>query len=358
MENNLNAGLNFDVLENLNIPKIDQEVVITSKPAGNTSDEEEEEIEETNEVESLAAFTGTEEETEETVTSSTTNTDADPIEEIANWQAGLGIMDFNKEEYDKAEDKEDFFKQKFLDKVKKTADEGLHPVIRELNEKFRDGVPLDMLITSKSNETRLEGITDEILEADDTLQENLVAEMLRRNDWSEAEIKDEIETYKDANKLKVRAQSALKKLTEYEKSYQIQLVEEAKANKTAQEAQYTADMQKLKDTIYKAETFIEGVTLTDDDKEKLYHSVTKRDKDGYTVLEKRLLEKPELQFAFAQFVLQLDGKFDTIKANIKSDVSRKVKNTIEHNTESNKNKNTKIDISVARDALRKIKKTY
>jgi len=363
--NEFNHSLNFDVLENINIPKIDEEKITSSKPSEDGDEKPEFEIKE---VESIEDFTddgdddGNDDENnasaDDSVGDNNDNNNEDPVKQIAQWQSELGILDFEEEEYTKAEDKEEFFKQKFFDKVKKTADESLHPVIRELNEKFREGVPLDELIASKSNEIRFESIDDETLTKDEKLQEHLVSEMLRSNDWSEEEIKDEIETYKDANKLEMRAKSALKKLIEYEKNTQKELTIKAQKENEVREAQYNKSLKEIQDKIYNSETFIEGVTMKKEDKEKLFFSVTKRDKDGLTLLEKKLIEKPELQFAFAQFVLQLEGKFDAIKNSIKSDTVKKVKENVNTYKDKDNNKKTKLDLSVARDAINRSKRTY
>lgn len=361
--NEMGVKLDFDVLDSINIPKI-EDVIESSKPIAVSKKDEEVDEFEIKEVESIDHFGNFDDDDSNDTNKkpitpsddSDNSNNEDPVKQIAQWQSELGILDFEEEEYTKAEDKEEFFKQKFFDKVKKTADESLHPVIRELNEKFREGVPLDELIASKSNEIRFESIDDETLTKDETLQEQLVAEMLRSNNWTEDEIKDEIETYKDANKLHVRAKSALGKLIEYEKTVQTQLEKQAKDDQKAREAQYNKSMEDVKNKIYNTETFIEGVTMSKEDKEKLFYSVTKRDKDNLTLLEKKLIEKPELQFAFAQFVLQLDGKFDAIKNSIKSETTKKLKNDV--NTYKDTNKKTKLDLSVAREAINRSKRTY
>lgn len=354
--------LNFDALEDINIPEIKTEEVISSKPLEDKSKDEKKDKEfEIEEVESIHVFTNTEEDEEDDSTkkikTSSDDEPNDPVLEIAKWQSNLGIIDFEEDEYNKAEDKEEFFKQKYNEKVRKTADESLHPVIRELNEKFREGVPLDELITSRSEQMRLETIKDEDLEKDEDMQENLVAEMLRISGWEKDEIKDELETYKDSNKLASKAKRALQKLIENEKSVQKQLELEAKKQTEMQEEQYKENLRKLNETIMKKDTFIEGITMTKEDKEKLYNSIVKRDKDGLNLFERKLVENPDLQFAFAQFVLQLDGKFDKLKNIGKTEQNKKLKNEIDTYSDK-KDKKTSLDLAVVREALNKSKRTY
>ena len=339
--------LNFDALEDINIPEIKTEEVISSKPLEDKSKDEKKD-KSFNDL-FLKFFPKTK--------TSSDDEPNDPVLEIAKWQSNLGIIDFEEDEYNKAEDKEEFFKQKYNEKVRKTADESLHPVIRELNEKFREGVPLDELITSRSEQMRLETIKEEDLEKDEDMQENLVAEMLRISGWEKDEIKDELETYKDSNKLASKAKRALQKLIENEKSVQKQLELEAKKQTEMQEEQYKENLRKLNETIMKKDTFIEGITMTKEDKEKLYNSIVKRDKDGLNLFERKLVENPDLQFAFAQFVLQLDGKFDKLKNIGKTEQNKKLKNEIDTYSDK-KDKKTSLDLAVVREALNKSKRTY
>ena len=354
--------LNLDALENMDIPEIKDGT--SSKPI-NKKVEKEKEIE-IEEVESLEDFVknqekekreGEEEEEEEEEKPSENDDKSDPILQIAQWQSDLGILDFTQEEYTKAEDKEEFFKQKYIEKVQKTADESLHPVIRELNEKFREGVPLDELISSRSEQMRLESIKEDDLEEDEDLQERLVASMLQMSGWDKDEIKDEIETYKDSNKLANKAKRALTKLIDNEKSYQEELKRNAEKQRIENEKAYNAELKRINDTIMKTDSFIDGVTMTKEDKEKLYNSIVKRDKDGYNLFEKKLMENPNMQFAFAQFVLQLDGKFDKIKNAGRTESNKRLKESVDTYSDK-KDKKTSIDLAVVREAMSKTKKTY
>lgn len=356
----MDLELNFDALEKMNIPPIES---VMSKPEVKPGgDKEEEQVLEIKEVESIDELEDESSESVETqvdddLDKPSDNKDDDPVKQIALWQQELGLIDFEEEEYTKAEDKEEFFKQRFEDKVKKAADASLHPVIKELNEKFREGVPLDELIGSKSEEMRLSSITEDVLKKDENLQEMLVKQMLKMSGWDDEEIKDEIETYKDSNKLEMKSKKALEKLIVNEKNYQEQLEKEAVQNKERQTKEYQESLKKLNDTIMKAETFIDGIKMTNEDKEKLYNSIVKRDKDGYNLFEKKLMDNPNLQFAFAQFVLQLDGKFDKLTEIAKTKTSKDLKKSVD--TYSDKqNKKTKLDLAVVREAVNKSRKTF
>ena len=344
--------LDFSVIENLQIPEI--------KDDSTTSND----IEEVDEIINQNTFKDIDEEEEEEntnedieneiVTPTNENeTSEDPIHGIAQWSHEIGIIDFDEEDYNKVEDKEEYFKEQFNKKAKELGTEGLPDQIKELVKHYEEGVPLDELINVKSNIQRLENITDDVLNRDEDLQEYLLTEHLRSQDFDEDEIREKIELYKDKLLLDSEAKIALKKLLKNQVNYETSLIENSRKELEYKQKEYQTNLNNLKQTISDAESFIPGLAIKKENKEKFFNAMTKRDRTGMTELEKKMQSK-EMQLAVAQFVLELDGKLDgVIERKAASTAALKIKNTI--NSDSKPNKST-LDITAAREALRSIKK--
>jgi hypothetical protein len=353
--------LNLDVLKDMNIP----EIKIESDKPDAVEETTTEVVENTGirEVESIAELEGEpsvveeeEEEEEPEIIENENNEEEDSVKMIAKWQHELGIFDFDEEEYKSSEDKEEYFKNKFIEKARKLGTETLPDVIKELADKYAEGVPLDELIASRSNQQRLENIDDEALKDNVLLQENLVAALLEQQGYDETEIKTKLEKYKDALLLEDEAKTAIKKLMKAEQDYQKQLDTQAIANRKADEDKAKEELANLKKSIQETTSFIDGIELNSEHKEKLYAGITKRDRDGLTEFERKMKDK-KIQMAVAQFVLQLDGKVDAIKRTVKSAEAVKLKESVNTTTRKPAEKSTKIDLRIAKDAIGKIKST-
>lgn len=349
--------LDFSSLENLDIPEIEE--TVTTK-ADETHDEMHEEahktaIEEVESIEELEDEPELENDDDGNTNSqeTTQSNDEDPVSQIAKWGHELGILDYDEEEYKKYEEKDEYFKDKFLEKAKQLGTESLPPVIKDLAEKFIDGVPLDELIGSMSNKQRLENINDDSLTDNVQLQESLVSQYLALQDYDEEEIKTKLSKYKDSLLLEDEAKTALKKLKKYEDSYQAQLVEQAKQNQQKAKEDYEKSIKDLEDSIKKTETFIPGITMDKTSKQKLYDAITKRDRDGKTELEKKMSTK-EMQLAVAQFVMQLDGKLDAVARKATTTATVKVKDKIDAPVKTTKSSG--LDLRVVKEALDKNKR--
>ncbi len=344
--------LDFSVIENLQIPEIKSDSILSNEieevdeiiNQNTFKDIDEEEIEE--EIEDQVITTEIEEK----------NAPEDPIHSIAQWSHDIGIIDFNEEDYSKVEDKEEYFKEQFNKKAKELGTEGLPDQIKDLVKHYEEGVPLDELINVKSNIQRLENITDEILNKDEQLQEYLLAEHLRSQDFDEDEIKAKIETYKDKLLLDSEAKIALKKLLKNQVNYEASLIENSKKELATKQQEYQTNLTNLRQTINTTESFIPGIpSIKKENKERFFNGMTKRDRTGMTELEKRMQSK-EMQLAVAQFVLELDGKLDgVVERKAANTATLKIKNTV--NSDSKPNNKSTLDITTAREALRSLKKT-
>lgn len=345
--------LDLSVLDKITIPEVETIEQFETK----VETEKKDELQETalEEVESLEDFGETpQEESSESDNSSSSQSseEQDSLREIAKWAHELGILDYEEEKF---ESSEEYFKEKFFEKVKKEAINSLPDELKYLAEGYMKGISLNDLINSKAREESFESINDDNLKEDENLQEELVSQWLALQDHDQDEIKEKIESYKDGLLLEKEAKVALKKLKKYEQSYQQQLAVQAEEQQKTAQRQYEEQLNQLKKDIEATESFIPGVTLQKQDKERLFMAITRRDRNGKTELESKMSSK-EMQLAVAQFVLQLEGKLDTVERKAYTKAAQNTKKVVNSYSEDKGNK--KIDMSVVRKAIDQSKKQY
>jgi hypothetical protein len=356
MSTNNEVKLDFSALDKITVPEVDsiedfENKVDTQEIKEDVLDEigEEpdpiEDLEDDTHLNEPPAMEDSSNETEES--------DGEPLRELAKWGHELGIFDYDEESF---EPSEDYFKEKFFEKVKQEALQTVPDEFKQIMDAYMQGVPLAELLNSKAREESFASLTDEILAEDDSLQENLVKQWLSLQDYEADEIEEKVEAYKEGLLLEKEAKTALKKLKKYEGAYQQRLAEQAEAQRQMQVRQYQNMMEDLKNTIQSTETFIPGVSMGNTEKERLFAALTKRDRDGRTELEKKMATK-EMQLAVAQFVLQLEGKVDAVERKALTKAAKQTKEVINSPASSNKNKSS-VDLSVIRQALKKSKQQY
>jgi hypothetical protein len=346
--------LDLSVLDKITIPEVETIDQFETK----VEQENKEELQETalEEVESLDSFKdeGEEaaEESEESSDNSSSSDEQDSLREIAKWAHELGILDYEEEKF---ESSEEYFKEKFFEKVKKEAINSLPDELKYLADGYMKGIPLNDLINSKAREESFESINDDNLKEDEGLQEELVGQWLALQDHDQDEIKEKIESYKDGLLLEKEAKVALKKLKKYEQSYQQQLATQAEEQQKMAQRQYEEQLNQLKKDIESTESFIPGVAMQKQDKERLFMAITRRDRNGRTELENKMSSK-EMQLAVAQFVLQLEGKLEAVERKAYTKAAQNTKKVV--NSYSEDSKGRKIDMSVVRKAIDQSKKQY
>lgn len=206
--------------------------------------------------------------------------------------------------------------------------ESLHPAIKELQEKYEEGVPLDELIGIKSEQMRFDNLDENEIKEDIELQKNLVAYHLSQTTkWNEAKIKKEVERLSDVEELEAEAFDAHKELKKIAVQAEKELIAKAKID----EAKRLKDAKDTNDKIEKAVTgvteIIPGIKVTEKEKQGLLRSLTKPvafDDDNKPVskaMQKRKEDPIKFELMLNYFIDRgfFDGKFDTIMTKAKSD---------------------------------------
>lgn len=325
------------------------EEFLKDKSKKEVDDEEEE-------VEKVETTEDTEKEVETETGKKNDEEEVSPIRAIAEWAGSKGIFEFDP---DKFEDSEDYLESK-LTEVAETKfnswKEELPEEIHQLIDNYKEGIPLDELIYSRSREIEYSNITEEMLGEDVELQKRIVSDWLANNDLEDKQIKKKIERYSDAGLLSEEAETALAKLKAFEKRYQEQLKEEAQERKQQFEHQKEQKIKEVEKTILSSEEIIPGIKLSKEERKKLTEGYLKMNSKGETQLIKKLKEDPMANLKIAQFFLLMDGKLDSVKAKLESKVVGKIRQTVDTKTETESNPLQKLDIGKMRKAIELAKK--
>ncbi len=192
-----------------------------------------------------------------------------------------GDTDFDQEAY--LEDvKENGEAQAFLNLMEKTAETKAENFKSELDSYAKEYVELREAGFSKedagamvANKETVDSITEESLESDESLQEDIVREVLRLRKFSDDEVDEHIQSLKDTDRLKSVASKNLTQL----KGYHEQLITH---QKKAQEEQARAAkeeqneyLKSLKSTIDNTDEIFKGKKINSQTKNKLYDMITK-----------------------------------------------------------------------------------
>lgn len=152
---------------------------------------------------------------------------------------------------------------------------GLPSVIKELIENYEENVPLDRLISMKSQQMRLDNITDDMLKENVDLMKAVIHDNYKSMGLSDAKIKKRIQQFEDLDQLEEESLDALNEGRSRIKQSQLDEKENAKAKVKKDEDARTSNLKSLEDDINSTTELVEGMTLTDREKTIIYDSMTK-----------------------------------------------------------------------------------
>lgn len=276
------------------------------------------------------------------------------IKGIAEYLKSENIFDYKDEDF---EDSTDFLSKKINEVAEAKAEEKLKElpeVIYELAKNYKEGVPLSDLIISKSKEIEYSNIDEKTLEKDVELQKKLVADWLVAQDYDDDEITKKLTKYEDALILEDEAVTALKKLRIYEQRYQESLKESASKQRAKDLQDYQDKVKSIEKEIEDSQEIIPGITLSKEEKKKLFDAYTKVDSKGETALIKKLKADPKSWYKVTQFLVLMDGNLETVKSKLKTEVSKKAKETV--STYKETPGLNKLNINTIKKAMERIKK--
>jgi hypothetical protein len=250
---------------------------------------------------------------------------------------------------DTFEDKEalfNYFKSVADNNVKEWVD-SLPKEISDLITNYEEGVPFDELLQIKSDQIRLNSITDESLEDNIDLQKNLVRNFYKEKGFTEAKIEKMVSKAEDLDELEDEAKEALAELKESENKRLESIQAETKRKALENQKAYVESVNKLNSTINEVKEIIPGVKIDEKTKKELFNMITKpaETRDGVSYSEIMLLrEKNPLDFElklnyYAKMGLfDENPKFDVIMKKSETKVLNKLERQLEEDLKNRINK--------------------
>lgn len=227
--------------------------------------------------------------------------------------------------------------------------ESIPEVIKDLLDNYEDGVPLDELIDIKSEEIRVNNISEDTLSEDKDLQKKLYKEYLKATTkFSDSKIDKLINTAEDLEELEDNAKEALEGLKTLNNEREQKLKLRVEAEKKAQEQQTRQLLTTLKETVENTKEIIPGLKISEKEKQQLFRMVTSpAEVRGNVAMSAAMLarEKDPIGFELKlNYFLSkgfFDGKFDDVVKKAESNTAKKLEKSIEAEAKKLMNKSGK-----------------
>ena len=252
---------------------------------------------------------------------STENNDSENIG-LAKFLSAKGYLEYEESEF---EDSDEWIESKVEDTLTKRAEDALDPNIKYINDLYKKGVSLRTLIEKQVADERLDNIEDSDIRDDERIAESVVREYLGTVlDQDSEDVDETISTYKDAGILTKEALKYKPKLKTYYDRAVFAEAKQAEYEALQKEREVNERISVLKKVVDSTPEFIKGVPIASTEKEKLFVGITKKDRQGLTEYQKKLMD-PEMQLKVAQFILLLDGDISKLATKVKTQVVSNIK---------------------------------
>lgn len=146
---------------------------------------------------------------------------------------------------------------------------------RALYEAKEKGIPLDALGQVRAVKKQYESINEDSLSEDESLQEKLVKEDLKSRGFSDDEIDDTIESFKDTNKLEARSKSSLERLKTAADEKEKDLIKQNEQALEDQKKQKEEDLKQIKNFLNDKKEIVPGLKINEKSVEAVIDSMTK-----------------------------------------------------------------------------------
>ena len=222
--------------------------------------------------------------------SDSSDTDSDsssssPISLVAAALSAEGFFELEDGELDNVEDPAAFLREKLNKVIDEKAKSNLSDKKLEALDAFEKGVPIQEYVNSNAKEQQYSQITNEQIQQNEQWQAELVARSLKARGFSDEEIKEEINIYREVggDKLAQKGIAAKEHLIQVEQKHRETMLAEAEQKKAEQEENRKQGLNKLKEYVTSQDQIIENLPLTDKVKEDVYKIMTTpvaEDRDG------------------------------------------------------------------------------
>ena len=139
----------------------------------------------------------------------------------------------------------------------------------------QNGVDPDEFTNYQNIKKELDSITNDTIENNTELRKKLIYKDYINQGLSEEKALKLLNRSVELDEDLDDAVEALENIRKFEETKFQKLQEELKVKKAQEQAEYEAQQQKLKDSVYNAKEIIDGISLTKTMKDKVYNSMTK-----------------------------------------------------------------------------------
>jgi hypothetical protein len=223
------------------------------------------------------------------------------------------------------EDELNEWKQGYLD--------SLPPVLKELAEKYEEGVPFDELLEIKSNQIRYNSITDDDLKEDISAQKMVMKQLYKNTTrWDDKRIEKEIARLETIGELEGESLDGIKELRTFEAKKEKEVEIRTKQEQKEAEKRAAEFGQKLKTTVNEVKEIIPGVRVADKERKAILESMTVPvgyDDHGNPISRVMALKAKDpigFETKLAYFVEKgfFEGKFDAVINTAKTKAMQEV----------------------------------
>lgn len=249
---------------------------------------------------------------------------------LANYLSEEGLIDF--QDSDDLEDNEDVLKQSVKTTIEKEISAYKNSIpekAKQLIEYIEKGGDVDSYLTKLQKPFDIKNV-DLTSESE---QEKVVREYLKNQEYSQEEIDETIDDYKDSLILEKQAKVATKQLQKHYDKIEQSLIEEQEAIEESRKEQYTQYISNVNTVIDSSDT-LAGLPLTNKEKLDFKRYLLTPDKEGLTQYAREVAENPvqtQLELAYLKYM-----KYDFSKAMKKGETlaTQRIKNIFKANETS------------------------
>tara|TARA_R100000329_G_scaffold113671_1_gene93290 strand:+ start:2845 stop:4005 length:1161 start_codon:yes stop_codon:yes gene_type:complete len=272
---------------------------------------------------------------------------------FAEMQRDKGLIDFKDEEF---EENDEWLLSKISETIEYKVNEYKDTIpseIKYLLDNYEAGVPLGDLINMQNKEQAYEAISVEALQKSDSLQKNVVRDLLIKTGWSEERANKKIQRYEDAGVLHEEAEEALSSLVEMQKQEKEQFVQNKKLEQQQRIEAHEKWLVDLKDHIGKKEEILPGFKLSPKDKDNLYKGITKLDRQGKNEIMRLREKDPEFDLKIAYLATVLKWDFSAFERQSTTKSTRKLADVIKSTKKTGSRPSRGTSKAVNFDTMRK-----
>lgn len=207
----------------------------------------------------------------------------------------------------------------YANKIAESKMSGYTPEAKKYIELLNNGVGEEEAANIVQAQKNLNDITEDVLNVDEDIQEEVVKAYLKSTGLGDDDIEDQIEYLKDQDKLKSKASNFLGKMKKRLEEEENLRVENAKAQKEEMKKNQEKTLTELKERVFSMKEFIPGMDMSDKMKEKIFQRITTPAKveNGMPISHVGLKRmKDPMQFEITLNILDelgvFDGKFDKL----------------------------------------------